>query len=164
METVKAIFIAPQCDPAWLPIPAEERAHYEALRSLVGGGIETVGLGEIVTVAGNAVHIYAVIHGEGLLVGLPPNIKENSGMLLAGNVVVVAEMTDSEGDTKYVDLPEDALEIVTNWLKANERPGRFDYKVPPPQILGGEDFDKYMRGEITLEKQVRVLGVDGKTL
>ena len=153
MDLIKAIFVAPACDPQWIMIPKDEKPHYEMVRALVGGIIDCVSLG-----SDEGSSIFAIINDEGLLQGLPPNIREQNGRLLVGNIVVTAEKHDGEGNSEYVGLPENALTVVKNWLSQTQRPGSFQYDIPPARVLTGDDFEKAMRGEIPAQRPVGIVG------
>lgn len=155
MDTIKAIFIAPQCAPQWIDLPKSEPEHYNNVRALVGGIIDVVSLGE-----DGGRRIDAIINDEGLLHGLPPNVR-HEGRLLVGNIVVTAERPfGDEGDSEYCDLPENALEVVNQWLAGGTRPGRFEYDIPPARVFFGKDFEKAMAGDIPPGPTVRIVSAD----
>lgn len=155
-KTIKAIFIPPACDPQWIEVPAQERAHYETVRGLVGGIIDTVGFGDYPQ--DERLRVYAVVNDEGLLVGLPPNLRTPDGKLLVGNVVITAERVMSDGDSRQDDLPDDAMDFVRRWIAQCERPGRFEYDVPPAQVLTGDDLRKAINGDIPPSRPVGIVG------
>lgn len=112
------ICIPPGCEPRVVTIGDG----YENLQALVGGTLDAGLLAENLSV---------MFHDEGLLLGLPPNVRTNTGTLLVGTLVVIR--CDDDGDE--IDTTDADLATTRAWLAESKRVGAFDYDVPPAQVV-----------------------------
>jgi hypothetical protein len=125
-DTVRVILVHPQTKPHFVTITNG----YHDLQALVGGILSASHLHEDLAVFYN---------DEGLLLGLPPNVKTATGALLTGSLVVARE--DAEGET--IDATEPDMDLVLKWLDQCERPGQFLYDNYDPIITSMEKDESF---------------------
>lgn len=128
---VLTLVIAPGCEPAELRYDAND---FNQTQALVGGAFEASRLSENVS-------LYS--HDEGVLIGLPPNFRTETGALFVGTVVVVQH--DDEGDV--IDLSPQNIALVRAWVLRVSRVIRYEYAVPDPIVAFGPDWDN-VRAEV----------------
>lgn len=123
MKAVRVIFIPPGAAPRFFYYDAND---YTQSQALVGGIISSSALSD---------NLYVTFNDEGLLIGLPPNVKTPTGVLLVGNLIV-SRVDDKE--TRMIDVTGDDMETVKRWLDAS-RTFTACYDVPEPQMFFGTD-------------------------
>ena len=149
METTKALIIPPGGDAAWIDLPKDGQRRYQAERAIIGGILTSLAFGEFPLPDGSECDVYGMVHDEGLLIGLPPNVRTDTGQLLVGNIIIGAMRWNKEADDSvYCDVPQEAFVWIDRWLKERcTRPGKFDYEIGMPIILGGDEALAVMKGE-----------------
>jgi hypothetical protein len=141
---IRSIIISPQCAPHTLRYMAN---NYEQTQALVGGVFNTSHL------EGG---LYVTYHDEGLLIGLPPNVR-NERALLVGTLVV--NRMNDEGDN--IDTTIEDFVTVKKWLAQCERPGHFEYDIPGPVITSFKSVDEMLAAERKALDAPRIVGMDG---
>jgi hypothetical protein len=138
----RCILIAPCCSPFEIELNAND---FHQLQAAVGGGFAVSMLVEKLAV---------MYHDEGLIVGLPANVKTSSGALLVGNLLVTR--TNDAGDS--IDTTPEDMSFVKRWLERDcSRPGLFEYDIPPMRVF----TDREAAAAAGAGPSPRIVSVDG---
>jgi hypothetical protein len=116
---MRCLFIAPNLEPREIDVDAND---LRTLNALVGGTITVVGI---------TPQIAVILNDDGLNIGLPPNVRTETGALLVGNMLVTR--TSPEGDS--VSLTSEDVAIVHQWWTTCSYPVSYDYDFPMPTFV-----------------------------